>query len=100
MIAKKFRAVAFIACLPFIQAHAFNPDLDLNGSIVKSEGQCNHEKRVYKCFMLEKDAVNYIVAIDSEGVLAVWMVKDVKDSYTEGEMKLMWQRQGRRKEDV
>lgn len=100
MSVKKLRAVAFVACLPFLQAHAFDPNTDLHESKVVMEGQCTDNNRTYKCFMLEKDNINYIAVIDSEGILAVYMVKDIKDEYTPSEMQLMWKRLARRKDDV
>ena len=88
---KKVRLFAMALTFAWVNALAFNPDVDLKNANVVAEGQCDHEGTLYKCFILEKNNKKYIVAV-GKGVRGVYLIKSGKlqDSYTEDELELVW----------
>lgn len=90
---RNFRKYAGVIALCWVmQAMAFVPHIDLKEATVVAEGQCEHEARLYKCFILSKEASYYIMAVDAVGVVAVYSVKEMKQDYEPDELKLVWSR--------
>lgn len=99
---RNVRTAIVVMALACLSACQFDPDVELNGAQVVSQGQCASNSRVYVCFGIEKDGKKYFVGMDNEGPFAVWSVKDWKRDYTEDEIKLVWERDNkkRRKNEV
>lgn len=76
----------------WLNAFAFDPEVDLNGSVVIADGQCPYKGRLHRCFMMVNGDSIFIVAVDMNGVLAVSTVKEIKGEYSDGEVKLIWER--------
>lgn len=91
--------VGVIALCWVMSAMAFVPHIDLKDAIVVAEGQCGHEEMLYKCFMLKKENIFYMIAVDAIGVIAVYTVKELKQDYEPDEVKLIWTRTPSRRKD-
>lgn len=74
-----------------MNAHAFDPDKELRGAIALSGGPCS-EGSSTMCVLLMNNGKFYIAAIDQVGLLAVFQVKEPKESYSVDEMNLVWKR--------
>ena len=90
-------AVSFAWVVTFAQAQV--KDIDLSGAVPVSNGQCEHDGKYYKCFILQKVDKYYMVAIDSQGTLAIYSVPGLKDDYEEEECVLLWSRTPKRRKD-
>lgn len=88
---KKVRWFAIALTFAWVNALAFNPDIELKDAKIIAEGQCDHEGTLYKCFILEKNNKKYIVAV-GKGVRGVYLIKSGKlqDTYLEDELELVW----------
>lgn len=88
---KKIRWFAIALSFTWVNALAFDPDIDLKNAEAVARGQCEHEKIVYVCFVLKKESKLYIVAV-GKGVQGVYLIKSDKlqGSYNEDEMELVW----------
>ena len=77
--------IGVIALCWVMSAMAFVPHIDLKDAIVVAEGQCEHNARVYKCFMLKNEDLFYMLAVDNLGVVASSLSKN--SSRTTNQMK-------------
>lgn len=65
---KNFRYFAAAILITWVtSSDAFIPHVDLKDATAVAEGQCEHENRTYKCFILAKDTEFFIVAVDFVG---------------------------------
>lgn len=97
---KNIRTLVMTAALTWVtSALAFTPVVDLKNAKVVGEGQCAHQERMYKCFLLTNDGKHYIVAVDTFGLLAVYLVPGAKEDYDEDEVTLLWTRVPSRRKD-
>lgn len=97
---RNFRSYVGVITLCWVMsAMAFVPEIDLKDAMVVAEGQCSHEEMLYKCFMLKKETVFYMIAVDAIGVIAVYTVKELKQDYEADEVKLIWSRTLKRRKD-
>lgn len=99
---RNVRTAIVMMALVCLSACQFDPDVELNGGQVVSQGQCSNGGRTYTCFGIEKGGKKYFVGMDSNGPFAVWSVKEWKRDYSEEEITLVWERsaKGRRKNEV
>lgn len=97
---KNFRFFAAAVLITWVTSTAaFTPHLDLKDAQAVAEGQCDHDKRTYKCFILAKGDDLYIVAVDNLGVVAVYLADGLKQDYDSKDVVLVWTRIPLRRKD-
>lgn len=74
-----------------VNAKAFDPGKELNGSTALRAGPCSEGSSAV-CVLLMNNGKFYLAAIDQVGLLAVFQVKEPKEGYSTEEMKVVWKR--------
>lgn len=73
-------------------ALAFDPMVDLQGSVAVQQGQCRHKEKFYICVGVTKDNMKYLVLADSKELVAVYSVTDFKTIYKKEDLVNVWER--------
>ena len=88
---KMFRlAVVLVLLCWLVSSYAMTPD-DLEGADILAQGRCAHFGDTHPCVALEKDGVLYLLLLKrGEVPLAIYKVKEIKNTYHPHELELVW----------
>ena len=72
-------------------ALAFDPMVDLQGSIAVQQGRCSHKEKFYMCIGVTKGDMKYLVLGNSKDIVAVYAVTEFKTIYKKEDLVNVWE---------